>query len=156
MGLVCRKPWFAEVIFVFRNRDAAKILIDYPIFTEFRIKLTVSVGCCLFAPDVIKPWINISPMDQTKFFQLRTALLWENAYGRMTTRLSIIQWSQKILIIDIIITRELLWDQRPQTIRILHEWNTKTILFQSKRVLVPELLTYNREDRLPNRLIQIL
>ena len=116
----------------------------------------LSVGCCLFAPDVIKPWINISLMDQTKFFQLRTALLWENAYGRMTTRLSIIQWSQKILIIDIIITRELLWDQRPQTIRILHEWNTKTILFQSKRVLVPELLTYSREDRLPNRLIQIL
>ena len=43
----------------------------------------------------------------------------------------------------------------PQTIRILHEWNAKTTLSQSKRVLVPELLTYSREDRLPNRLIQI-
>ena len=29
--------WFMEVIFVFRNRDAANILIDYPIFTELRI-----------------------------------------------------------------------------------------------------------------------
>ena len=43
----------------------------------------------------------------------------------------------------------------PQTIRILHEWNTETPHFQSKRVLVPELLTCSREDRLPNRLIQI-
>ena len=67
----------------------------------------VSVGCCLFDLDVIKPWITICPMDQTKFFQLRTALLWESAYGRMTTRRSIIQSSQKILIIDIIISREL-------------------------------------------------
>ena len=94
-------------------------------------------------------------MDQTKLFQLRTALLWENAYGCMTTRRLIIQWSQKILIIDIVISWKLLWDQRPQTIRILHEWNTETPHFQSKRVLVPELLTYSREDRLPNRLIQI-
>ena len=39
--------------------------------------------------------------DQTKCFQLRTALLWESAYGCMTTRRLIIQWSQKILIIDI-------------------------------------------------------
>ena len=33
-------PWKimdVRVIFVFRNRDAANILIDYPIFTEFRI-----------------------------------------------------------------------------------------------------------------------
>ena len=74
----------------------------------------------------------------------------------------IIQWSQTILIIDIIIAWKLLWDQRPQTIRIfwlidwiLHEWNTETPHFQSKRVLVPELLTCSREDRLPNRLIQI-
>ena len=52
-----------------------------------------------------KPWfwevINISPMDQTKCFQLRTALLLESAYGCMTTRRLIIQWSQKILTIDI-------------------------------------------------------
>ena len=33
----------------------------------------------------------ISPMGQTKFFQLRTALLWESAYGCMTTRRLIIQ-----------------------------------------------------------------
>ena len=94
-------------------------------------------------------------MDQTKLFQLRTALLWESAYGCITTRRLIIQWSQKILIIDIIISWKLLWDQRPQTIRILHEWNTETQHFQSKRVLVPELLTCSREDRLSNRLIQI-
>ena len=94
-------------------------------------------------------------MDQTKLFQLRTALLWESAYGCMTTRRLIIQWSQKILIIDIIISWKLLWDQRPQTIRILHEWNTETPHFQSKRVLVPELLTCSRENRLPNRIIQI-
>ena len=155
LELFCRKPWFTEVIFVFRNRDAANILIDYPIFTEFRILLTVSVDCCLFDPDVIKPWINISPMDQTKFFQFRTALLWESAYGCMTTRRLIIQWSQKILMIDIIMSRKLLWDQNTHTIWILHEWNTKTTLSQSKRVLVPELLTYSREDNLPNRLIQI-
>ena len=97
----------------------------YHIFTEFRIQLTVSVGCCLFNLNAIKPWINISPMDQTKFFQLRTALLLESAYGCMTTRRLIIQWSKKILIIDIIMSRKLLWDQRPQTIRILYEWNTK-------------------------------
>ena len=36
-GVILSKAWFTEVIFVFRNRDAAKILIDYPIFTEFRI-----------------------------------------------------------------------------------------------------------------------
>ena len=106
-----------------------------------------------------KPWftevISISPMDQTKFFQLRTALLWESEYGCMTTRRLIIQWSQTILIIDVIISRKLLLDQRLQTIRVFHEWNTKTTLFQSKRVLVPELLTYSRENRLPNRLIQI-
>ena len=96
----------------------------FPIFTEFRVWLTASVGCCLFDLDAIKPWINISPMDQTKLFQLRTALLWESAYGCMTTRRLIIQWSQKTLIIDIIISWKLLWDQRPQTIRILHEWNT--------------------------------
>ena len=94
-------------------------------------------------------------MDQTKLFQLRTALLWESAYGCMTTRRLIIQWSQKILIIDIIISWKLLWDQRPQTIRILHEWNTETPHFQSKWVLVPELRTCSREDRLPHRLIQI-
>ena len=58
-------------------------------------------------------------------------------------------------LIDIIISWKLLWDQRPQTIRILHEWNTETPHFQSKRVLVPELLTCSREARLPNRLIQI-
>ena len=127
----------------------------FPIFTEFRVKLTASVGCCLFDLDVIKPRINISPMDQTKLFQLRTALLWESAYGCMTTRRLIIQWSQKILIIDIIISWKLLWDQRPQTIRILHEWNTETPHFQSKRVLVLELLTCSHEDRLPNRLMQI-
>ena len=91
-----------------------------------------SVGCCLFHLDAIKPWINISLMDQTKLFQLRTALLWESAYGCMTTRRLIIQWSQNILIIDIIISWKLLWDQRPQTIRILHEWNTETQHFQSK------------------------
>ena len=68
----------------------------------------------------------------------------------MTTRPLIIQWSQKILIIDIIISRKLLWDQRPQTIRILHEWNTKTTLFQSKRVLVRELLTYSQITKSPN------
>ena len=73
----------------------------------------------------------------------------------MTTRRLIIQWSQKILIIDIIISWKLLWDQRPQTIGILHEWNTETPHFQSKRVLVPELLTCSCEDRLPNCLIQI-
>ena len=61
----------------------------------------------------------------------------------------------KILIIDIIIWWKLLWDQRPQTIRILHEWNTETPHFQSKRVLLQELLTCSCEDRLPNRLIQI-
>ena len=99
--------------------------------------------------------LNISPVDQTKFFQLRTALLWESAHGYMTARRLIIQWSQKTFIIDIIISRKLLWDQRPQSIRILHEWNTKTTLQQSKRFLDPELLTYSREDRLPNRLIQI-
>ena len=99
--------------------------------------------------------INISPVDQTKLFQLRTAFLWETAYGCMTTRRLIIQWSQKILTIDIIISWKLLWDQRPQTIWILHDWNTKTTRFQSKRVLVLELLTYSHEDRLPNRLIQI-
>ena len=92
----------------------------FPIFTEFRVWLTAFVGCCLFDLDAIKPWINISPMDQTKLFQLRTALLWESAYGCMTTRRLIIQWSQKTLIIDIIISWKLLWDQRPQTIRI---WN---------------------------------
>ena len=127
----------------------------FPIFTEFRVYLTASVGCCLFDLDAIKPWINISLMDQTKLFQLRTALLWESAYGCMTTRRLIIQWSQKILIIDIIISWKLLWDQRPQIIRILHEWNTETPHFQSKRVLVPELLTCSREDKLPNRLIQM-
>ena len=37
---------------------------------------TVSVGCCLFDLNAIKHWIDISPMDQTKFFQLRTALWW--------------------------------------------------------------------------------
>ena len=94
-------------------------------------------------------------MDQTKLFQLRTALLWESAYGCMITRRFIIQWSQKILIIDIIISWKLLWDQRPQTIRILHEWNTETPHFQSKSVLVPEWLTCSREDKLPNGLIQI-
>ena len=36
-GPFCRKPWFTKVIYVFRNREAANILIDYPIFTEFRI-----------------------------------------------------------------------------------------------------------------------
>ena len=152
MGLFCRKPWFTELISIFQNRDAANILIDYPIVTEIRIKLIVSVGCCLFDPDAIKTWINISPMDQTKFFQIRTALLWKRAYGCMTTRRLIIQWSLKILIIDIIVSLKLLWDQRPQTIWILHKWNTKTTRFQSKRVLVAELLTYSHEDRLPNRL----
>ena len=52
---------------IFRKRDAANILIDYPIVTEFRIYLTVSVGCCSFDLDAFKPWIKISPMDQTKF-----------------------------------------------------------------------------------------
>ena len=154
-GYFLESPDLRRLFYVFWNHDAANILIDYPVFTEFRIYLTVSVGCCLFDLDVIKPWINISHMDQTKFFQLRTALLWESAYGCMTTRRLIIQWSQKTFIIDIIISRKLLWDQKPQTIRILHEWNTKTTLFQSKRVLDPELLTYSREDRLPNRLTQI-
>ena len=50
-----------------------------------------SVGRCLFDLDAIKPWINISHMDQTKLFQLRTALLWESAYGCLTTRRFIIQ-----------------------------------------------------------------
>ena len=85
----------------------------------------------------------------------QSSLLWESAHGYMTTRRLIIQWSQKTFIIDIIISRKLLWDQRPQSIRILHEWNTKTTLQQSKRLLDPELLTYSREDRLPNCLIQI-
>ena len=156
MGLSFRNPWFTEVIYVFRDREAAKILIDFLFFfKKFRIRLTASVGCCLFDLDAIKPWINISPMDQTKLFQLRTALLWESAYGCLTTRRLIIQWSQKILTIDIIISWKLLCDQKHQTIRIIHEWNTKTPHFQSKRVLVPELLTCSREDRLPNRLIQI-
>ena len=35
--VILSKPWFTEVIFVFRNRDAANILIDYPIFTESRL-----------------------------------------------------------------------------------------------------------------------
>ena len=71
LGLLCRKPWnlFTELISVFRNRDAANIWIDNLIITEFRIKLTVSVGYCLFDLDSIKPWINISPTDQTKFLQ---------------------------------------------------------------------------------------
>ena len=132
MGLFCPKPWFTELISVFRNRDATNIVMDNPIVTEFRILLTVSVGCCLFDRDAIKSWINISPVDQTKFFQLRTALLWESAYGCMTTRRLTIQWSQKILTIDIITSWKLLWDQRPQAIRILHEWNTKTTHFESK------------------------
>ena len=91
-------------------------------------------------------------MDQTKLFQLRTALLWESAWPK---RRLTIQLSQIILIIDNIISWKLLWDQRPQTIRMIYEWNTKTTGFQSKRVLVPELLTYSHEDRLPNQLIQI-
>ena len=62
--------------------------------------------------------------------------------------------NNKILIIDIILSWKLVWDQWPKTIRILHEWNTKTTRFQSKIVLVPELLTYSLEDRLPNHLIQ--
>ena len=37
LGLFSRKPWFTEVIFVFQSRDAANILIDYPILAEFRI-----------------------------------------------------------------------------------------------------------------------
>ena len=103
-----------------------------------------------------KPWftevINISPMDQTKCFQLRTALLWESAYGCMTTRRLIIQWSQKILIIDI--TKVALRSKASNNSNITWmEYENK--LFQSKRVLVPELLTYSREDRLPNRLIPI-
>ena len=155
LGLSFRNPWFTEVIYVFRNREAAKILIHFLFLLNLGFSSRASVGCCLFDLDAIKPWINISLMDQTKLFQLKTALLWESAYGCMTTRRLIIQWSQKILIIDIIISWKLLWDQRPQTIRILHEWNTETPHFQSKRVLVPELLTCSREDRLPNRLIQI-
>ena len=144
MGLSFRNPWFMEVIYVFRNREAAKMLIDF----LFLLNLGFSSRHPLAA-------VCSSLMDQTKLFQLRIALLWESAYGCMTTRRLIIQWSQKILIIDIIISWKLLWDQRPQTIRILHEWNTETPHFQSKRVLFPELLMCSREDRLPNRLIQI-
>ena len=38
-GLFCRRPWnsFTEIVSVFRNLDAANILIDYRIVTEFRI-----------------------------------------------------------------------------------------------------------------------
>ena len=35
------------------------------------------------------------------------------------------------------------------------EYENNTFPIKSKRVLVPELLAYSREDRLPNRLIQI-
>ena len=55
---------------------------------------------------------------------------------------------------DIIMSWNLPWDPRRQTILILHEWNKKTTNIQSKRILVPELLMYIHEDRLPNRFIQ--
>ena len=150
MELSFGNPWFTEVIYVFRNREAAKILIDFLFLLNLGFSSRHPIGCCLFDLDAIKPWINISLMDQTKLFQLRTALLWESAYGCMTTRRLIIQWSQKILIIDIIISWKLLSGQRPQTIRILHEWNTETPHFQSKRVLVPELLTWRQIAKSPN------
>ena len=54
-------------------------------------------------------------MDQVQFFQLRTDLLSGSAYWCMTTRRLIIQWSRKILVIDIIISWKLFWDQSPQT-----------------------------------------
>ena len=110
LGLFCRKPWFTAVIFVFRNRDAANILIDYPILLNlgFSSQHPLAAVCSI---DAIKPWINICPMDQTKFFQLGTVLLWENTYGCMTTRRLIIQWSQNVLIIDIIIPWKFFWDQ---------------------------------------------
>ena len=77
-GVILSKALIYGGYFRFPKSWCRQHLIDYPIFSEFRIELTVSVGCCLFDLDVIKPWINISPMDQTKFFQLRTALLWES------------------------------------------------------------------------------
>ena len=71
----------------------------------------------------------------------------------LVSRETCFQWSQKILIINIIIWN-LLWDKRPQTIQILHECNKKSTRFQSKGVVVPGLLTYCHEERLPNHLIQ--
>ena len=92
----------------------------------------------LFDLDAIKSWINISSMGQTRFFLLRTALLCESAYGCMTTRWLIIQWSQKTLIIDIIIPWILPWDQRPKQfeyymngIRKQHVSNQRESLSQS-------------------------
>ena len=93
-------------------------------------------------------------MDQTKSLISNRAVLCESAYGCITARRLIIQCSQRILIIDIITSRNSLWDQMPQTIRKLHELNKKTTRFQPKRVIFPELLTYSHEGRLPNHLIQ--
>ena len=54
---------FTEHISVFRNRDAANTLIDYLIETEVRIYL----------------WIDISPVNQTRFDLTMRALLCESA-----------------------------------------------------------------------------
>ena len=89
--LYVREYWFDDAVVV-------AVIVQTYLFNLQRVYYVLGLFCR-------KPWftevINISPMDQTKCFQLRTALLWESAYGCMTTRRLIIQWSQKILIIDI-------------------------------------------------------
>ena len=106
LGLFCRKPWnlFTKLISVFRNCDSANILIDYPINTETRIKLTVFVGCCLFDQDAAKPGLILVLWIKQKLFQLRPTLLCESANGRMIIRRLITKLSQQILIIDTIIS----------------------------------------------------
>ena len=56
-----------------RNHEAAKILIDFLILLNLGFSSRHPLAAVLFDLDAIKPWINISPMDQTKLFQLRTA-----------------------------------------------------------------------------------
>ena len=132
---------FTELISVFHNRGAANILsIDHPIVTKFRISFTLSIGCCLFDLDVIKPWIDISPMDQTKFVQLRTALLCESTDGCMAIRRWIIQWSQEILLFDIIISWNFLWDQRPASVN----WNITWMKQENNTFSIKESLACPR------------
>ena len=46
--------YYKKLIAVFRKRDTANILNEYPIITEFRFWLIVFVGCCLFDLDAIQ------------------------------------------------------------------------------------------------------
>ena len=44
-GYFVESPDLRGLFPVFRNHETANILIDYSIFTEFRISRTVSTGC---------------------------------------------------------------------------------------------------------------